>query len=506
MDAARNALLQIYNRNERPDLIDKILQELDVHPLSVTLLATVAHENDWDNDRLGREWEEHRTDALRTAHGNGLAAAIEFSLASTMFKELGSDARGLLEVIAFYPQGVKETHVDWLFPTVSNINIIFDILCILSLTYRSNGYVTMLAPLQDYFRPRYPKSSPLLCATKEGYFNRLSVDVDPSEPGFEEAQWIASEDVNVEHLLDVFTSIDSDSDDVWDASAKFMRHLCWHAAPRQTALRSKIEQLSDDHCSKPMCLFELSQLFQGVGNFTEQKRLLIHALKLSTGRGDDKQVADAVYGLSTANMMLGLYEEGIQQAKEALVIYEGLGNTVRQEYCLISLACLLLEDEQLDAAEEVITTLHTIGNLPERGQEYLVCSIHYLFGRLYGAKGEVEEAIHRYNEGLRIASTFSWLDLSFWIHYSLAQLFYDQDKFDEAHVHLKQAKECAIGDLYLGYAAELDTQIWYKQRRLEDALSEALHALEAYGKIGAAGGVEDVRGLLRLIEQAKEAP
>ena len=34
--------------------------------------------------------------------------------------------------------------------------------------------------------------------------------------GFEEARWITSEDVNVEHLLDVSISTDPDADDTWD--------------------------------------------------------------------------------------------------------------------------------------------------------------------------------------------------------------------------------------------------------------------------------------------------
>ena len=504
MDAARNALLRIYNRNERPDLIDKILQELDFHPLSVTLLATVARENDWDNDRLGREWEERQTDVLRTEHNDSLAAAIELSLASPMFKALGSVAQELLGVIAFYPQGVKESNVDWLFSTVSNKNIILDKFCILSLTYRSNGYVTMLAPLRDNFHLRDPKSSQLLCVTKECYLTRLSVSVSPNEPGFQDARWIVSEDVNVEHLLNIFTSVDSNSDDIWDASVNFMQHLYWHR-PRQTVLRLKIEQLSDDHRAKPVCLLGLSQLFQGVGNYTEQKRLLVHALKLSRQRGDDEQVAYILYNLSTANRMLCVHGEGIEQAKEALRIYEGLEATTLQGDCLIALAHLLHQDDQLDAAEKVV--LRIISRLPEKGGEAQACDSHRLLGEVCGAKGEVEKAIHHCNEGLRIASTFGWLDKSFWIHYSLARLSNGQDKFHDAHVHLKQAKEYAIDDPYLlGRATELDAQIWYKQRRLEDALSEALRALEAYGKVGAAEDVEDVRDLLRLIELAKEAP
>jgi hypothetical protein len=102
-------------------------------------------------------------------------------------------------------------------------------------------------------------------ATKERYFVRMSVDINPNNPTFEETRWITSEDVNVEHLLDVFTTIDTNSDSVWDACTNFMRHLYWHKK-RLTILKPKIEGLPDDHPSKPGCLLQLSRLFGSVGD------------------------------------------------------------------------------------------------------------------------------------------------------------------------------------------------------------------------------------------------
>lgn len=84
--------------------VDGILNQLDFHPLSVALLATDAHQNRWDNDQLAAEWDQRQTGMLQTEHKRSLATTIELSLSPPMFKGLDPDARGLLRVVAFFPQ------------------------------------------------------------------------------------------------------------------------------------------------------------------------------------------------------------------------------------------------------------------------------------------------------------------------------------------------------------------------------------------------------------------
>jgi len=499
VEAARDTLYQIYKRRERSDLVNNILEQLDFHPLSITLLATVAHHNKWTPDRLTREWEGRRTDILQTEHNKTLAATIELSLASPMFQELGRDARGLLGVVAFFPQGVNETNINRLFPTISNSANVLDKFCILSLTYRNDGCITMLAPLRDYLCPKDPKSSPLLCTTKDCYFTRLSVSVDPSAPGFEEARWIVSEDVNVEHLLNVFISIDAESGDIWDACAHFMEHLCWHKR-RLVSLGPKIEGLRDDHPSKPQCLFQLSRLFKAIGNEVEYKRLLTHALKLYRGRGDDFWVAQVLRYLSNANMGLGLCKEGISQAEEALEIYKRRGDTGGQAQCSADLTWLLYYDGQVKAAEKAAS--RAINQVPENGNQSLVCGCHRLLGRIYRSKGEREKAIRHFETALGIASSFGWHEQIFLAHHSLAELFLDEGRFDDASAHIEQAKSHTVDSAYnLGYAMELQADLWYRQGRFDEAKSEILCAGGVFEKLGAAQDLKWCKGFLREIDK-----
>jgi len=499
IEAARDTFYRIYKRSGQSDLIDSILKQLDFHPLSITLLATVTQHNKWDAKRLIREWERRRTGVLHAQHSRSLAATIELSLASPLFRELGPDARELLGVIAFFPQGVNEDNLDWLFPTISDGPDMFDKFCILSLTYRSDGFITMLAPLRDYLRPKDPMSSLLLGATKEHYFSRLSVDVHPDEPNFGESRWIISEGVNVEYLLDIFTSVDENSKSVWDTCARFMQHIVWHK-PRLVTLGPKIEALPDDHPSKAQCLHWLAWLFDSVGNQVERKRLFTHNLELWRAQGDDYQVAQTLSELCDANQLIGLPEEGIRQGKEASEIFERLGDTAKQAESLIELARSLHSDKQLDAAEEA--ALHAIELLPEKGKQLHLCRSHRALGQIYDSKGDPEKAIHHFEVALRIASSLSYHNDIFWVHYDLAILFFARGGFDDAHGHIQHAKSHAVDDLYnLACASQLQALVWEEQHVFEEAKSEILRALGVFEDLGAADDAEDCRETLRRIDR-----
>ena len=506
MEAASDAFYRIYKNGKRSDLINNILEQLDFHPLSVTLLATVAHHNIWNTDRLAKEWDRRRTGVLQTEHNKSLAATIELSLSSPMFRKLGPDARELLEVIAFFPQGIDENNLNWLFPTISDGTNTFDKFSILSLTYRSNdGFITMLAPLRDYLCPKSPKSSSLLCKAKDRYFHRLSMDVQPGKPGFEEARWITSEDVNVEHLLGVFTSIDANAANVWVACYHFMEHLHWHKK-RLIMLGPKIEGLPDDHHLKPQCLFQLSRLFDSVGDYVEKKRLLVYTLKLWRKRGVELRVAQTLRFLSDANRLLCLRKEGIPQAKEALEIYERLNDVSGQALSLEQLSRLLYGDRQLGAAEEAASRATNL--FPEgQGNQSVVCQCHRTLGLICRSKGETEKAINHFRAGLKIASSFNWLAEQFWSHYSLAELFSSQGRLNDAHAHIGHAKSYATSNAYLlGCAMQLHVRLWCLQGKREEAKSEAVRAIDVFEKLGDTGKVETCRRFVQYIAAKTDDP
>ena len=502
MEAACDIFYSICGNDGRSTTVSNLLERLDFHALSIKLLATTASHNGWDHDRLAKKWDAQRAQMLQTDCNESLATTIELSLTSPTFRSLDPNARDLIGVVAFFPQGINEDNLDWLFPTIADRENIFDKFCVLSLTYRHNGFITMLAPIREYLRPQNPLSSPFLCATRDHYFSRLSVDLHPEIPGFNEARWIVLEDVNVEYLLDIFTSTDRSKDDIWDTCDHFVDHLVWHK-PRQTILKSKIEALPDDHPSKANCLLRLAWLFQQLGNHVERKRLLTHTLELWRKRKDKIRVAHTLRHLSSANRFIGHYDEGIGQVKEASEIFGKINNIRGQALALNDLAWLLFDDNQLDAAQDAAS--RGIDLIPEKGHEYIVCQLHRVLGKIYQSKGESKKAIHHYQTSLRISSPLNANGELFFIHYSLADMFRNQDKLDDANTHVQQAKSFAVHDKYnLGRGMIMQAEIWHRQGRLEEAKLEAMHALEACENLGVKVEAEGCRDLLQKIERTME--
>ena len=506
MEVARDTFYRIYKSSEQSDAIYDIFEQLDFHPLSITLLATVAHQNRWDTSRLAREWKNRRTDVLRTDHNESLAAAIELSLDSPMFQELGPDARALLRTVAFFPQGIDENNLDRLFPAISNRDDIFDKFCVLSLTCRSNGFATMLAPLRDHLCPKDPGSSPLLCAIKECYFSRLVTDPHPYEPSFKETQWVTSEDVNIEHLLDVFTSIDTDVDGIWDACAGFLRYLYWHK-PRSVVLGPKIEGLPDGHPRKPECLLALADVFISIGNHSESRRLFTCTLKLYGEWGYHLKVARILWYLANLSLVSNRCAEGIPQAKEASEIFERFNDTVGRVNCLQSLALLLAVDGQAGAAEEAASNAINLA-FTDKPSPYNLCNHHHILGHIWLSRGGMEAAISHHEKAIRVASSLGLQEHQASILFCLVKLLLEEGRLDDAQVHLESLKLDTTNNVFrLCLTTVTRVCTWRRQGRFEEAESEVSRVFDLCQKVGVPVDVQDRwKTFLRGVEKKVNNP
>ena len=117
IDAAHDTFYRICDSNDRSNLVDAILEQLDFHPLSITLLAAVARQNKWGMKRFARELERRRTDVLRIEHNMSLAATIELSLSLLLyFKSLDLTLEHFWESSPFSHKASMKTMLAGCFP------------------------------------------------------------------------------------------------------------------------------------------------------------------------------------------------------------------------------------------------------------------------------------------------------------------------------------------------------------------------------------------------------
>ena len=146
----------------RSGVVDNILAELDFHPLSIDLLAGVVRENGWNEAKLLGTWNYGKTNILKVTGRQSLEDNIISILSAPTIRELGTIALEALEALAAFPNGVKESKLENMFPGITGIGEAANTLCKFSLMYRQDGFVKMLSPFRLYFlepmQPMVPHS------------------------------------------------------------------------------------------------------------------------------------------------------------------------------------------------------------------------------------------------------------------------------------------------------------------------------------------------------------
>ena len=149
-DGALDAFYSLCHLGRSP-AVDDLTVRLDFHPLSIGLLASSVHENNWDESTLLAAWDDGQTGALKTRYHQTMKEAVELSFSSPTIQKLGVAARDTLGAIAAFPCGVEECRLERTFPNITGIGVAVDVLCRFSLIYRQDGFVKMLSPFRFYF-------------------------------------------------------------------------------------------------------------------------------------------------------------------------------------------------------------------------------------------------------------------------------------------------------------------------------------------------------------------
>lgn len=218
------------------EIIDELLDGVDNHPLSVNIIARRAAQHEWSGAELLSAWKTNQAALLENGEGKSrsLRATVELSLNAPSVIALGDNARKLLEIIAFFPQGLNAMRVKALCPSaIADANA----LCAHSITHCEGNRFTMLSPVRLYLSHKTPNpDAGFLNTIRNLYYGELS------GPAERRQALVEAEDVNVERLIAFDFSRAINLDDSSRACASFLDNLAIFK-PRVTILTTMLQEL-----------------------------------------------------------------------------------------------------------------------------------------------------------------------------------------------------------------------------------------------------------------------
>ncbi|KAG1724363.1 hypothetical protein EDB19DRAFT_1834219 [Suillus lakei] len=296
-NSALEAFFRIYRPASRSNVegeITNLLEDLEFHPLSINLLANAAQQNGWSPLTLLDRWK-HRHSAVLN-HGEGklqsLSCTMQLSLNSPSVEKLGEDGRRALAVIAFLPQGLNEALAGYLLPSLPQVDIICDVLCMQSLVYRQDSFIKMLAPIRHYVRDSLPPPDTRCLQEMRAFYYGV---VDRcSEERNHYADIIISDHLNIEHI--VAFDLAYIPEETYRACYLFLMRLKWHL-PRPTTLTPaifNIVQNSSTWMLQAHCLWYLGQLYVALSQVTEAMKAFHVAEPLYLTANNHEMVAHCI--------------------------------------------------------------------------------------------------------------------------------------------------------------------------------------------------------------------
>jgi len=336
---------------------ERIIEELEYHPLSINILANAAAVNRWPLKQLEENWLcQRKSSILETAKDryHSVGIAFEISVSCSAFDETRVLVMKLLRAVSFLPEGIHRRDLDSILQIDSAIKIAESI-CRCSLAYWRGDRLTVLSPIRIYIMEQHnidlSYEDELITSIRHHFHSQL--EIDP-------AYCAREEHANIDRIFH------------FDLSHQFVR---------ARTLPSLIRFISglNEHSPQPTSVWELLEQaqpgpeFDGNEAFNTQKAdAMIQMGRLSSninhGRNSIKmfeaaeflcrsaqnlqaQLAESLYEKCDIYLDMGRIACAEKYAKEGHDICEAIGDRERQGFAKLALVDCALERGGLQEAE-----------------------------------------------------------------------------------------------------------------------------------------------------------
>jgi tetratricopeptide (TPR) repeat protein len=483
--AAREAFYLISQRDRDDDSkkVDHLMAELDCVPLAINLIAQLAKKFKVEVVDLIEMWDKEKTKILSEPGAQpGKLTSVEHSIELSMGM-LHLDAKALLSVIAFLPNGVpnwnkslKEMLSDFKSPGVQMRA--FELLgC--SLILQTNGALMMLAPVREYIQLKYEPPQSLLRQIEvfyvqmtEGFSNnseeeRMDLDIHALNlfKTFTHYKGIGGPGETA-HCLKSLGSIYFNQS-IYSNATKFLSEAksqfgvignqreaahCLRilgeihreqanyseAAKMLTKAQTHFQSIGDQW-GDTRCLQELGDIHRMQDNYSEAIRMLTDAKAQFHGIGDKQGATQCMQSLGFIQIMQNNYSEATKTLKEASIQFQNMGAQLEAAQCMQSLGDIHRMQGNYNEAIKMLTEARAqfwiIGNQLGAAE-----CLQWL-GQTHGEQGNFTDAAQKLTEariqfesiGHQPGASLCLMDMTLTLR--------KQNKFNEALPLLSQLKE-----------------------------------------------------------------
>lgn len=340
--SARKAFLALSDCLEDDPCIDPLLTAIDCVPLAVTLMANLA-ETDGPETLLLRWKEEHSSLLHRTPdRRSSLDISIGISLNSPRMKAV-PEALILLSLISMLPDGIDNTQLDAIFPSIGKTRRALSALWQTSLAYNDGHNRTrVLSPIRSHMILYYQSDTPHRVSVLTYYMGLAALSSDLGGPhGQSIVKRLTPEIGNLHSIVNFTLDPTGESSTIQPLLrgaisaainlSKFIRYT--HLGNPETVRRASVAagKLGDPvlHADVLYHLAWIELTLAKGGHNLEHERLCREALAVYEQTGN-------INGRAECTWLLGQIYKGTKNQKECRVLYEqalALAVEAKNRYC-----------------------------------------------------------------------------------------------------------------------------------------------------------------------------
>jgi tetratricopeptide (TPR) repeat protein len=359
-DSAREAFFQVAGKDfsAEPELLDRLLRELDYWALPINLLAHQA-QSEPNLANLAKRWKDERIKVLERAGGKSkltsLTASLEMSYTSPRLSER---ARRLLGLLGYLPDGISPEDLPALMPDGSQAAAL---LRQAGLTVR-DVRIRVLAPIREWLIETHPPEPADFQRAVDQYVALASLgnQVGRKDGALASARLLA-ELRNLEAMVTTRLRQPDPGPGIQAACdlSQFFWLTGWGSPQLLHAARTAAEEAGDPW-GEADCLRRLGELAFYRSQNEAAREMFDQARTLYQQLGSQLGEANCFWRLGELAFRRSQNETAREMFDQARTLYQQLGDPLGEANCLRSLGDLAIRRSQNEPAKEMWDQARTL--------------------------------------------------------------------------------------------------------------------------------------------------